>query len=49
MITGNASTYLASAETLQELFQSPSLKEVSGRRGIDWKFIPKWAPWYGGF
>ena len=49
MISDNASTYLASAETLQELFQSPSLKEVFGRQGIDWKFIPKRAPWYGGF
>ena len=49
MISDNASTYLASAETLQELFQSPSLKEVFGRQGIDWRFIPKRAPWYGGF
>ena len=44
MISDNASTCLASAETLQELFQSPSLKEVFGRQGIDWKFIPKRAP-----
>ena len=49
MISDNASTYLASAETLSQLFQSPSLKEVFSRQGIEWKFIPKRAPWYGGF
>lgn len=36
MISDNASTYLTSAETLKELFQSPSLKEVFGKQGIDW-------------
>ena len=49
MISDNASTYLASAETLNELFQSPSLKEQFSRQGVEWKFIPKRAPWYGGF
>ena len=41
MISDNASTYLASAETLNELFQSPSLKEQFSRQGVEWKFIPK--------
>ena len=49
IIFDNASTYLAAAETLNELFQSPSLKELFGRRGVEWEFIPKRAPWYGGF
>jgi hypothetical protein len=49
MISDNASTYIASAETLKELFQSPSLKEAFSRQGVEWKFIPKRAPWYGGF
>ena len=37
MISDNASTYLASAETLSQLFQSPSLKEAFGRQGIEWE------------
>ena len=49
MISDNASTFLASSETLSDLFQSPSLKEQLSRQGVEWKFIPKQAPWYGGF
>ena len=49
MILDNASTYIASAETLNQLFQPPSLKESFNRKGVDRKFIPKRAPWYGGF
>ena len=49
MISDNASTFLASSETLNDLFQSPSLKEQLSRQGVEWKFIPKRAPWYGGF
>ena len=49
MISDNASTYLSAAEELKRLFLLPSLKEAFGRRGVDWQFIPKRAPWYGGF
>ena len=49
MISDNASTYLAAADELRQLFQSPSLKEALEYRGVSWKFIPKRAPWYGGF
>ena len=49
MISDNASTFLASSETLSDLFQSPSLKEQLSRQGVEWKFIPKRVPWYGGF
>ena len=44
MISDNASTYLASAETLQELFQSRSLKEVFGRQGITGSLFPSVLP-----
>ena len=40
MISDNASTYVASAETLEELFESPSLKEAFNRQGVECKFIP---------
>ena len=49
MVSDNASTYLAAAEELKHLFQSTSLRESLSRRGVDWHFIPKRAPWYGGF
>ena len=49
MISDNASTYLSAADELKQLFQSPSLKKVFSDRGIAWEFIPKRAPWYGGF
>lgn len=49
MISDNASTFLASSETPSDLFQSASLKEQFSRQGVEWKFIPKRAPWYGGF
>ena len=49
MISDNASTYLSAAEELTELFQSQTLKESLAKQGVDWQFIPKRAPWYGGF
>ena len=49
MISDNASTYLSAAEELKGLFLSLSLKEAFSRRGVDWQFIPKRVPWYGGF
>ena len=49
MISDNASTYLAAAEELTSLFQSPSLKTALEHHGVTWKFIPKRAPWHGGF
>ena len=49
MIPDNASTYQSTAEELKKLFQSISLKEALNRQGVVWQFIPKCAPWYGGF
>ena len=49
VMSDNASTYLAAADELQRLLQSEHLTEVLGRRGVLWRFIPKLAPWYGGW
>ena len=49
MVSDNASTFTASAEELKRLFQSPSLKQTLTNRGVVWQFIPKRAPWFGGF
>ena len=49
VISDNASTYMSAAKELNELFQSPTLKSSLMHKGTTWKFIPKRAPWYGGF
>ena len=49
VLSDNASTYLSAAEELKTLFESEDLKESLSRRGVTWRFIPKRAPWYGGF
>ena len=45
MISDNASTFLASSETLSDPIQSASLKEQFSRQGVELKSIPKRAPW----
>ena len=49
MVSDNASTFIAGAEELKHLFQSLSLKEEFIRRGVEWQFIAKRTPWFGGF
>ena len=49
MMSDNASTYLAAADELRQLFSSSLLSNTLSQRGIDWRFIPKIAPWFGGF
>ena len=49
MISDNASTFLSAAEELRSLFRSPSLHDSLSKRGVEWQFIPKRAPWFGGF
>ena len=49
MISDNGSTYLSAVEELRSLMELPEIKEELSRRGVTWKFIPKRAPWYGGF
>jgi len=46
----NASTYLAVAEVLQSLLSSSAELTVNlSRRGVEWCFIPKRAPWFEDF
>ena len=49
MLSDNASTHLAVAEELQSLLSSTELAENLSRKGVEWRFIPKRAPWFGGF
>ena len=49
MISDNASTYLSAATEIEQLISSPTLQDTLKNRGTTWRFIPKRAPWYGGF
>ena len=49
VISDNASTYMSAAKELNELLQSPTLKSALMHKGTTWRFIPKRAPWHGGF
>ncbi|XP_065904022.1 uncharacterized protein [Dysidea avara] len=49
VISDNASTYTSAAKELNELFQSPTLESALMHKSTMWRFIPKRAPWYGGF
>jgi len=49
MMSDNASTFTSAAEELTRLLQSETLETSLGDHGVAWKFIPKKAPWFGGF
>ena len=49
VISDNASTYMSASNELRRLFESPTLKTALMKKGTTWHFIPKRAPWYGGF
>ena len=48
-IFDNASTFTAVVEDLQRLCESETLQRELGHHNVTWQFIPKRAPWYGGF
>jgi len=49
VMSDNASTYMSAATELYNLFNSKTLATSLQRQGVEWKFIPKKAPWFGGF
>jgi len=49
MISDNASTYQSAAKELEMMLSSATLSEQLMKQGTTWQFIPKRAPWYGGF
>ncbi|XP_053392301.1 uncharacterized protein LOC128554984 [Mercenaria mercenaria] len=36
------------SESLKDILQSTQIREALSRKGTDWNFIPRRAPWYGG-
>lgn len=49
MMSDNASTFTSAAEELTRLLESENLSTSLAAHGVVWKFIPKKAPWFGGF
>ena len=49
MVSDNATTFQAAAEELKTLSSSEEVRAVLNREGVTWRFIPKKAPWFGGF
>ncbi|XP_053407994.1 uncharacterized protein LOC128559685 [Mercenaria mercenaria] len=49
MISDNATTFNAAARNIRELTQSRTVRETLNNGGTEWRFIPKRAPWFGGW
>ncbi|XP_052256360.1 uncharacterized protein LOC127861714 [Dreissena polymorpha] len=43
------SKIVGASHQLRRLFESAAVKELLSRKGTEWHFIPKRAPWYGGW
>ena len=49
IMSDNATTFVGASQHLKYLFESSTVKEALSKGGTEWKFIPKRAPWYGGW
>ena len=49
MFSDNATTFMAASNHLKRLCGSSSVQDVLAQKGTEWRFIPKRAPWYGGW
>jgi hypothetical protein len=49
VMSDNATNFLGASHQLRRLFESAAVKELLSRKGTEWHFIPKRAPWYGGW
>ena len=49
IISDNATTFIAASKQIGELSRSTTVNEELNNLGTTWKFIPKRAPWFGGF
>ena len=48
-LTDNATNFEGAANILKMLLSSPEISMYFSNHNIDWDFIPKRGPWYGGF
>ena len=49
MISDNATTFMDASNHLIRLCASSNIQDTLVQKGTEWKFIPKRAPWYGGW
>ena len=49
MLSDKTTTYQSAADELIQIPNSSELTSQLRNRGMEWKFIPKRAAWYGGF
>ena len=49
MMSDNATTYSSAADELSKLMKSEEIATMLGQEGTVWRFIPKKAPWFGGY
>ena len=40
---------MSAADDLKALFESRAVKETLDNHGVEWRFIPRRAPWYSGY
>jgi len=49
MISDNATTFVAASNHMKALMESTAVQETLSGMGIEWRFNPQRAPWYGGW
>jgi hypothetical protein len=49
VISDNATTFESATRVLKKLYDNPEVTTYFSDCQIEWPFIPKRAPWYGGF
>ena len=49
MMSDNATTFNAASNHIRQLCRSINIREILSNKGTEWKFIPKRAPWFGGW
>ena len=47
MMSDNATNFVGAANYLKELQSDPKIKDVLKDKGIEWRFVPAKAPWFG--
>lgn len=49
IMSDNATTFESAAKAFKNIFLDPAVHKYLSDRRINWQFIPKRAPWYGGY
>jgi hypothetical protein len=49
VISDNATNFECGADFITKIFRNPEVANYLTSQQVDWQFIPKRAPWYGGF